>query len=210
MIDNDVSNFNNATDEKQEHKNENLSLVLGMAFVTEKYALNLPTASRDRYRLLQLESLGFDVISCAFAPGVDVCEPGKHISGYFSARCVRSQFKKTFSFPFSNVFLDYFRFPSVYLVQAYTPFFKEMLEELIKCNLVDCKTKIYVPNKTELLEGIKNKNNFEVIEPIKASQYPLCVATKQLSKEQLGGYNNKQELKQLDAENPFLIFQIKE
>lgn len=219
------------------------TLILGMAFVTEEYSnqvlskktgntnsviTNAP--SRDRARLCELQKHEEfqNIVTLNFAQSAEDTEPGKHINGTFSSRTVRYHFKSFFSSTkeiekaeknkknlpkLTTIMTDYFRFPSEYMIQAYTPFLVEMVPELYKSNYLSTQTNIYLPNYKELIEGVIQTNSFLkehfVIQFIKAEEYPLYKCTESIDPIYLGGYSNSEQIKQLDSTFPFLILKLK-
>jgi hypothetical protein len=247
------------------------ALVLGMVFCSKEGAAfaketaqtgTTSSLARDRARLLELEALGYEVVSASdsnltkFVPvrktpkilepetakpssfdsktfislaktlvpklktsrtkkvkleenGPLFVEESKHCSVSFGRRGVQTlkswlqtnkPEKKTFNF----VFLDYIRFPPGYMETAYAPFFKFMLPELIRQNIVSkTNTQIICPNAAIL------QPYFTVFSVgITRENYPLYLATKEAYKkdsEVFGGIALETDFKNLNSKNPFVI-----
>ena len=192
------------------------TLVLGMAFVLTAVAAEAEAKSkrgttaapaRDRKRLLLLEKMGHDVISCNVGQSENEAEPGKHVSCSFGRRgaisvaaslpvdCKRCDF----------VFLDYYRFPTAYMHGTYTAVLREMLPKLKQLGVIDEKTAIVVPHLPSLLDHVPPVRNKK---GITANDYDLYKATDLAIMEAPHLFNtdrNSAELRSLDRHYPFLL-----
>ena len=196
-------------------------LVLGMAFVTEDYAAIAQRAAavgttsapaRDRARLLQLLQTHpqMHLTTLNMAQTEDDCMPGQHVEASFDQRVAKQLVAKFgSSFVFDRIFLDYFRFPSDYMLTAYGPFLRSMLPKLIELGLFGDRTEMVMPNLPGLVQplvGIKFKrptaaadateeNNTGVcflrFDLLAAADYPLYAATDTISEDALGGYSSR-------------------
>jgi hypothetical protein len=192
-------------------------LVFGMAFVTSSfsfsasYSVKKNTSNpyvRDRARLLSLASLGYNIITCNENIEEKSCEEGHHFQASFSRRAGR-RYAEQFPIVLNYIFLDYFRFPGVYMRQAYRHLLTGMLIEMRKYGVINGETLIYVPSLPGLLNEIDNHQAVESIIGITADNYPLYVATDRVEQQELGNYTNLQEIEQLDKNNPFVILKFK-
>ena len=201
------------------------TLVLGMAFITDEYSKlceanerSGTTSSnvRDRRRLLKLEQLEghtHKVISLNKDTEEKHCQPNSHVQVSIGRRAVQSLQEKLQSKALSFVFGDYFRCPSEYLVQLFSPFLKEMIPEMIEKGIVNEDTDVILPwpQNGELNAALaslhKKCSQKEWLlkgDLIPSEQYPLYQATDGLDEVALGGYKNSTELVSLVASSPFL------
>jgi hypothetical protein len=209
------------------------TLVLGMAFVRKSFAKPSDAKSkttiaalRDRARLLELEKAGnFIIVSLNKDQIADQCNPQRHLYAHFDRRAV-GELIKTFGtkgqLALDAIYADYFRFPGAYLREAYEPFLRSMLPELIARGVMDLHTQLIIPNLAGLLDGIRVQvfkrpeglpDCSLSLEPIVANDYPLFVATtaaEGASPDAFGGFINAREIEQLDAAHPFVRIRIDE
>jgi len=210
-------------------------LVLGMAFVTAEYAAiaertaavgTTSAPARDRARLLQLQAScpQMHLITLNMAQKEEDCMPGQHVEASFDQRVVKQLLDKFGTrFVLHRIFLDYFRFPSDYMLTAYGPF---MLPKLIELGLFTDGTEMVVPNLPALLQLLVGKKFqrqvaaddgsmalkacFLRFDPLAATDYPLYAATDSISTDNLGGYSNSQQIAHLDKDNAFVRVRITE
>lgn len=195
-------------------------LVLGMAFVNQEHADDAESKAkvetdssivRDRARLLALADLGFDVLTMNMAQSEAECEPGRHCEASYGRRAVTKLTKSVFNsskqpLVLHSMMLDYFRFPGVYMRQAYASVFSEMIPALVECKALTAETVVYIPNLKDLVPApLKSLKYLLEWRPIPATEYPLFNATDLVAdKSKLGNYTNVESIKQLDAKFPFV------
>jgi hypothetical protein len=213
------------------------TLVIGVAFVNEIEAQSKPAAdtsiagTRDRARLIELEKMGHEVISMNDGISEEKCLPNAHLHGSFSKRVVPDLLTKLHGkIPLKFIFGDYFRFRTVYLVQAYSSFLREMLPQLVMDGVVGLETQVIIPwlplsENAHYMEDVVKECfakalSFEIYapkefpsgkhkryilyKPIKAAEYPLYRAAEKVGK-YLGNYENSTQLQYLDSSYPFLL-----
>lgn len=200
-------------------KMNNIVLVCGMAFVNNEYEVksritNGVTSAvlRDRARLLRLEkNHKLNIITMNDTHSETICEPKKHICGSFSARTIKNNydFLKE-NAPLKSIFLDYFRFPSSYMIKAYKPFITEMIPALLEKSAIDLSTEITLPNFPPLMTILENQKlfSFKIIRFLDAKEYILFSETEFIDSEYLGGYKNVEQIKQLDKIKPFVVITV--
>jgi hypothetical protein len=195
------------------------ALVLGMAFVNQQHAadaeskVKVDTDSskvRDRARLLALTEMDFDVLTMNMAQSEAECEPGRHCEASYGRRAA---IKLTRMFGadgrppllLHSLMLDYFRFPGVYMRDAYASVFSEMIPALVERKVIAPETVVYIPNLKDLLPTPHSSLKY-LLEwrPIAATEYPLFAATDKADGSKLGNYTNSESIKQLDAKFPFV------
>jgi hypothetical protein len=209
------------------------TLVLGMAFVCNNFAEQSDAKSqttiaalRDRARLLELEKAGnFRIVSLNKDQTANQCNPQRHLFAHFDRRAV-GELIKTFGtkgqLSMDAIYADYFRFPGAYLRDAYEPFLRSMLPELIARGVMDLHTQLIIPNFAGLLDGIRVQVFKRAgglpdcrlsLEPIVANDYPLFAATtaaEGASPDAFGGFTNAHEIERLHAAHPFVRICIEE
>jgi hypothetical protein len=200
-------------------------LVLGMAFVSPSYVKaslaqsNQATCApaRDALRLEQWEAHfpNTRIISMNMAQTSQECLPHTHIQGSYGRRSVKGIQNVIGSAKFDAVYLDYFRFPGPYLMQAYGEI-KDMLVAMQRRDMFAVGACVFLPNHVDLL------NTFQTIphevEVIDASQHELYVATElvqslsnqfQIVSQAFGSYvNSEQLLNQHTTQNNFVRMRL--
>ena len=197
------------------------TLVLGMAFVTEKYArrgqeqAKRQTSNcytRDRARLLAMESLGHRILTINSARPESDCEAHQHCQGTFGRRVARDLVNRFNDFfPLQVLCLDYFRFPGEYMRGAYKQFFSEMLPELHLMGAVDHNTAVYAPYlDDDMLSHVRTNPNVSMIRPIISTACPIYQATQLTRQEELGDFTNLSQIEQLQRHTPFVLIRFTE
>lgn len=203
----------------QPRRRDNVALVAGTAFLNQRAfddgrrneRVNTSNAPcRDRLRLLQLRSLGFDPVSCSKDKAEKDCEPWQHIQAAWTARGA-SAVGKALRSPVQYLMLDYFRFPGVYMRTHYGTLLGSMLPALVRKGIVDEFTFCYLPNLGGLLDGIDKLPGIQLVsrKGIPARMNPLSVATDRVPQADLA-YSNTGELEQLDKHWPFVCCRFRE
>lgn len=109
----------------------------------------------------------------------------------------------------SIIFLDYFRFPSAYMVKAYTDgFFNKFLPALVREGLLISGGKIVAPNLPRIIEKV-DRRLWKLAYMRDPTANLLYRATDTLTSQELGGYSNAREIEQLDREYPFICMSLK-
>lgn len=73
------------------------------------------------------------IVSMNFAQSDVDCRPHEHYMASFPGRAVTdfvTRYERRLRL--RRIYCDYFRFPTPYMVQAYVPFLRSMLPELVK------------------------------------------------------------------------------
>ena len=194
-----------------------LTLVLGMANVSDSYCINsrvFPNTTsgpiRDRLRLKELEKTHhLDIITFNNHQSKQDCGEHKHYQGSFGSRCV-SSLREEFSrcnalFHFDRIYLEYFRFPTAYL-EAYTQV-PSMLAAMVCDGMFDSTTHAIMPNyaglrdqmlekfqrssKNQLkLSRVESMNVYFKYKEITDNKYPLWQATDNIYATTVGAVNS--------------------
>jgi hypothetical protein len=192
-------------------------LVLGMIGIQpDQYDLSLvarqstfPPPLRDFYRLKVLRMLSPNAIIYTLnqQPVSGIKEQDTHVYATINRRGAQSVARNWPNIKFKYVLLDYMRFPSTYMIQAYGKICSKhgFLDILYQKGLFTLETEIFIPH-------LKNQDSFCTdrkmwdIERIPSSSNPLAVATSFLqvhNAELLGGLKHENELALLDRDYPF-------
>jgi hypothetical protein len=225
-----------------------LALVLGMAFLAEDQARlrtqgtrTSTSASpvRDRERLLVLENnLRWTVLSACDSVNVEECEgrpvlypqagaiAPKHVQcrfGQQAAKELAQAVRRLRASPraLDAIMLDYVRFPSVYLTQAYVAVFKEMIPLLVGEGVVDAKTQIYAIAAAPIIKLVMdayqaadpfNRSMAYNVKYIPSHEYPLYMATQTVitaTPEEQRQYTNESGTAQaVNQDRPFLLITV--
>jgi hypothetical protein len=209
-------------------------LIIGMAYVTTQYAadaqLNVAAGTtnapaRDRARILALLNAPsrshWNIITLNKDIDAVHCEPKQHVQGSIGWRLAK-ELKDTYGEPFffRHIFLDYFRFPTEYMREAYSVFVKEMLPKLIQLGLFTDDSELVAPNLQGLLQplvGVKFQGPAAAaggargaasscylrFDPLAAADYPLYASTNSIGADVLGNYINQEQIAQLNKLAPF-------
>jgi hypothetical protein len=208
------------------------TLVLGMAYVNEEYGqqrhAHVATSIavvRDRARLTALERAGHKIISLNHTHSAAQCHPNRHLHACFDRRAAK-ELAETFGkgkpgWVLSHIFCDYFRFPTQYMRGAYGSFLSSMLPALISGGLMTHASELVLPNLRGLCASLEGKQFqrpnspdsplqpcFLDFLPLLAKQYALFTSTSGVPSEELGGYSNSGELKQLHPTHPFVRIRL--
>lgn len=209
-------------------------LVLGMAFVTAAYAESAvahaaagttDSHARDRARLLLLRDAlaPLHVVSCSDLE--QHVEPAHHVAARYGTRASTSirdfLAQHALSPRLDRIYLDYFRFPSAYMLVAYTDFLVHMLPRLLEVGALSLDSHLVVPNLPALLRHTPIRARLLdaghpplpmhgqplpvhlTIALLPAADYPLYALTDQIHATLLGGYTNPSQIAQLQADHPF-------
>jgi hypothetical protein len=167
--------------------------------------------ARDRARLLELQKhLKCQVVTMSMGMRADDCEPGQHYEGYFSRRSVRG-LKELLGKEeaVQYLLLDYFRFPTTYMFDAFLPFLKEMRPALLQAKIISDKTTIIMPNLTRLFDEVPLPPSTWKLAPLQPSDNPLYAVTDAASvRPSLGAYVNADNMRQLDPKAPFVQLSV--
>jgi hypothetical protein len=210
------------------------TLVLGMAYVNAEYGhqrhAHVATSIavvRDRARLTALEQAGHKIISLNHTHSAEQCLPHRHLHACFDRRAAK-ELAETFGkgkpgWVLRHVFCDYFRFPTQYMRGAYGSFLSSMLPALISGGLMTHASELVLPNLRGLCAALEGKQFqrpnlpatnsplqpcFLDFLPLLAKQYALFTSTSGVPSEELGGYSNSGELKQLHPTHPFVRIRL--
>ncbi|KAJ1458387.1 hypothetical protein M885DRAFT_513555 [Pelagophyceae sp. CCMP2097] len=178
------------------------ALVLGVVDVTDSQAAKLARDEppwRDFRRLRQLEALGFRVFT-ASSGNEDLETRSSHFCHEYSTRGGKSLLRDLVlaGATLDVIYLDYFRFPSDYMRQAY----QHMPLFLSSLAVVCAPTaRVVVP---VLRCGGPPCLYWAAAAPLQASDVPLSQATAALDRQaDLGGYTNSEQLLHLRLHTPF-------
>jgi hypothetical protein len=194
-------------------------LVLGMAFVTEEYARTAENSAakgtsnayvRDRARLLELQALVANeqmVMTISHNLAEEHTEPGRHLHSAFSKRAADKLFERNIAI--DMLLLDYFRFPSVYMRQAFGEAFHQMLDRMHALGLLSPTATIFVPNLDKDFSRQFDKHEWLTVgRLISAEHNPLFEATNNAPAQLLGDYTNISQIGLL-SEPPFIVYQVR-
>jgi len=177
-------------------------------------------AYRDRMRLLSLESIENGVRTVYSVSNYDSHTtkdgvPGRHIQANFLTKRILTSFRAIVprNMYFTELFLDYFRFPSGYAAGTYQrSLFEKVIPALIHEKVLCMSCDIYVPNipyLKSMLQGMRLRDFLLDIKFLSALENPLFRATFECTSLP-PGYLNEDQIKHLDTEAPFMKLNMRQ
>eukprot|EP01134_Creolimax_fragrantissima_P002440 CFRG2440T1 len=184
-------------------------LLLGMGYASDQITNEFEGTSnpyvRDVHRIKALEKLGMHVhtINMQLKPeeSSGFPEHPRHIQLYWTGgkRAVKQSIDQFPEEQFKHIFLDYFRFPSEYMRQAYTmSLFKDfILDGLKEYGYLTDDFDIIAPNNEAIVPILNKCTALYDIERISDDANKLWVATEALYRDGYidgGNYSNSEQL----------------